>query len=48
MGFLITSRFIHTVGVFIGKLASSSRWHTITLHLTGAAMTVVGTWFVMR
>ena len=48
MGFLITSVFIHTVGIFIGELASSSRWHTVGLRVIGAAMTLAGTWFVLR
>ena len=48
MGFLITSVFIHTVGIFIGELASSSRWHTMALRVAGAAMALAGTWFVLR
>ena len=48
MGFLITSVFIHTIGIFIGELASSSRWHTVALRATGALMSVAGAWFVLR
>ena len=48
MGFLVTTVFIHVVGIFIGELASGSRWRVIGLRVAGVGMTMVGMWFVMQ
>ena len=45
-GFLISTVFIHVVGIFIGELASSSRRHTMALRASGVAMSLAGVWFV--
>ena len=47
-GFLISTVFIHVVGIFIGELASNSLWHGRILRGLGAAMTLAGVWFVLH
>ena len=47
-GFLISTVFIHVVGLFIGELASSSLWHSRLLRGLGAAMALAGVWFVLH
>ena len=48
MGFLVTTVFIHVVGIFIGELASGSRWRVMGLRAAGVAMTMAGMWFVAQ
>ena len=48
MGFLVTTVFIHVVGIFIGELASGSRWRVMGLRAAGVAMTMAGMWFVVQ
>ena len=45
-GFLVTTVFIHVVGIFVGEFASGSRWHVMALRVAGVAMTLAGVWFV--
>lgn len=45
-GLLVATVFIHTVGIFIGELASSSRLHTMVLRAAGAGMALMGAWLV--
>ena len=47
-GFLISTVFIHVVGIFIGELASNSLWHSRILRGLGAAMALAGAWFVLH
>ena len=48
MGFLVTTVFIHVVGIFIGELASGSRWRVMGLRAAGVAMTMAGMWFAAQ
>lgn len=48
MGFLISTVFVHVIGIFIGELASSTRWQAVALRAGGGATALAGLWFVAQ